>query len=72
MDKHECQKLDKKLERELRRAAIRAFRKVMNSVEKEPSVVIVSAESGCEGNCPIDEVTAWLFRRRQNNGSARD
>lgn len=60
----------KLIEDELRKRATRAFNEVLDSIEHEPSVVIVAADSENNTGCPTDEITSWLFRRRDNNDGA--
>jgi hypothetical protein len=59
-------------EAQMRKAVARAFRKVMDSAKREPSVVVISDSSDGEIGCPVEEIRAWLFQRGRNNGSTRN
>ncbi len=54
-------------EAQMRRAVARAFRQVMDSAKGEPSVVVIGDSSEGEIGCPVEEITAWLFKRRHEN-----
>ena len=61
---------NKKGNAELRKVATRAFKKVMDSLKDEPSVVIVSGSTDSVlDDSSIDEIVSWLFHRRDENGS---
>ena len=53
---------------ELRKVAIRAVKKAMDALKREPSVVIVSGSEDSAPDRSIEEITSWLFRE-ENNGS---
>jgi hypothetical protein len=57
-------------EKELRKVATRAFKKVMDSLKQEPSIIIVSGNTKDEASSSIEEITSWLFHRRYDNGSS--
>jgi hypothetical protein len=59
---------DKEMEDDLRKLAAKACRKIMRSLEQEPSVILESDEVGDVPNSIIEEIEVWLFKRRQNNG----
>jgi hypothetical protein len=56
-------------EAQMRKAVARAFRQVMDSAKGEPSVVVISDSSEGEIGCPVEEITAWLFHRREEHGN---
>jgi len=55
--------------RELRKAAVRALKKVEKALKEEPSTVIVSGSETGESENLTDDITSWLFKRRQGDGS---
>ncbi len=59
---------DKKVNAKLKRAATGAFKKAMKSLEQEPEVVIVVGD-GSISEQSVQEITSWLFHRRDENGS---
>ena len=59
-------------DKEIRKATIRAFKVVMRSISQEPSEVIVVADAKTDTSCPTDEITEWLFHRRDDDGSTDD
>ena len=63
---------DREIDRQLRKAANRAFKRTMDSLKHEPHVIIVCGQTENDPNCPVEEITAWLFRRRQDDGSTRN
>jgi hypothetical protein len=60
---------DKKREDDLRESVNKAFRQLMRSLEQEPSVILECDEVGDVPDSVIEEIEAWLFKRRQNNGN---
>jgi hypothetical protein len=54
-------------EEEIRKTTVRAFKKVMDSIRREPSVILMSDNVDSKSDYPINEITSWLFRRRQDN-----
>ena len=60
---------DKKREDDLRESVNKAFRQLMRSLEQEPSVILEYDEVGDVPDSVIEEIEAWLFKRRQNNGN---
>ena len=62
--------LSKREFKELRRAAMRAIKTVQKLISEEPSVVIITGHDGAEPECPVDEITRWLFHRRQDSDHA--
>ncbi len=56
--------------RELRKAAVRALKKVEKSLKEEPSTVIVSGSETGESESLTDDITSWLFRREENGSSS--
>jgi hypothetical protein len=59
---------DTKMEDDLRKSVARACRQLMRSLEQEPSVILERDEAGDVPDSVIEEIGAWLFKRRQNNG----
>lgn len=59
---------DELSDEEIRRIVMRAFKHLMDRAKSEPSVFVVSGGGDSEPDCPVDEITAWLFQRRQENG----
>jgi hypothetical protein len=59
---------DTKMEDDLRKSVARACRQLMRSLEQEPSVILERDEAGDVPDSVIEEIEAWLFKRRQNNG----
>ena len=58
-----------KIEGDFRKAAARAFREVMKSLKNEPLCIILSSSADDGNGCSLDQITAWLFHKRQDNGS---
>ena len=58
----------KKMEAELREAVSKAFSQLLRSLEQEPSVIIEFYADSEVPDAVIEEIEAWLFKRRQNNG----
>ena len=59
---------DKNVEDELRESVAKACRQLMQSLEQEPSVILEHNEAGDVPDSVIEEIEAWLFKRRQNHG----
>lgn len=59
---------DKKMEDNLRESVVKAHRQIIRSLEQEPSVILDGEEIGDVPDSVIEEIEAWLFERRQNNG----
>ena len=59
-------------DKEIRKATIKAFKAVIRSISQEPSDVIVVSNAKTDTACPTDEITEWLFHRRDNDGSTDD
>ncbi len=59
-------------DQELRKAATRAWKAMIKSLAAEPSTVIISGNTDEEPGCPEDDITAWLFHGRQEDGSANN
>ena len=55
--------------KDLRKTAIRAFKEIEKSLKEEPSTVIVIGSETGESESSINEITSWLFKRRQGDGS---
>lgn len=53
--------------RELRRAAMRAYKAVAKSLKEEPSVVIIEGDGRPISDNAVNEITQWLFHRRPEN-----
>ncbi len=53
--------------KEMQKAVIKALKYVMDAAKHEPSVIIISGSANSESDCPIEEITAWLFHRRPEN-----
>ena len=62
--------LSKREYRRLQRAVTRAFSNVLESIKHEPSTIIITGEPNKESDTTINDITEWLFRRRQDNGNA--
>jgi GMP synthase-like glutamine amidotransferase len=56
--------------RELRKAALRAFKEVEKSLKEEPSTIIVSGSETGESESLINDISSWLFRREENGSSS--
>jgi hypothetical protein len=56
--------------RELRKAAERAFKELEKTLKQEPSTVIVIGSEAGESESLVDDITLWLFNRRDDNGSS--
>jgi hypothetical protein len=63
---------DKKMEDDLRESVAKACRQLMQSLEQEPSVTLESDEAGNMPNSVIEEIEAWLFKRRRDNGDTNN
>ena len=57
-------------DKELRKAAIRACKALFKSLAAEPAIVVLSGSADDEPGCPGDDITAWLFHGRQEDGNA--
>jgi len=68
VDSNEYSKMDEKL----KKAVSRAFKKTVDSLKREPYPILISDNTGDGIECPINEVTSWLFRRRQDNDVERN
>ena len=53
---------------ELRKAFNRAIKKTIALTKMEPTVVLIADSAENETNQPLDEISAWLFRRREDDG----
>lgn len=51
-------------EKQLDRALYKAVKEFLRELEKEPSIIIESADETTEHEQQIDEILSWLFRRR--------
>lgn len=54
---------------ELKRAAMKAFDKCMDSLANEPSITVIGGNAITETDCPVNEIADWLFRRRRDDGN---
>jgi len=63
---------DKKMEADLRKIVNEAFRQLMRSLEQEPSVILEGEEQGNEMAPLYNQIEAWLFERRQDNGDTNN
>lgn len=54
--------------RELQKAAMKACRIVEKSLKKQPSTIIICSGEIEEPKKVFDEISSFLFRRRQGNG----
>lgn len=63
---------DKKMEADLRKIVNKAFRQLMRSLEQEPSVILESEDQGNEMEPLYNEIEAWLFKRREDNGDTNN
>ena len=57
------------IDKELRRAALRAFRSVEKMIRQEPHPIVISDGDADNSNSTISEIVAWLFHRRHDSGS---
>ncbi len=62
-------KLDERELMELKRAANKAIKHVLDLARHEPVTILISGNAGNEADCPVDEIAEWLFERRQDNGN---
>jgi len=53
---------------ELRRAFNRAIKKTIALATMEPKIVLIADNAENETDQPLDEIAAWLFRRREDDG----
>ena len=53
---------------ELRKAFNRAIKKTIALTKMEPTVVLIADSAENETDQPLDEIAAWLFRRRKDDG----
>ena len=53
---------------ELRKTFNRAIKKTIAMAKMEPTVVLIADSSENETDQPLDEIAAWLFRRRHEDG----
>ncbi len=53
---------------ELRKAFSRALKKTTALVKMEPTVVLIADSAENETDQPLDEIAAWLFRRKEDDG----
>ena len=63
---------DRAIERQLRIAANRAFKRTMDSLKHEPHTIILCGQTENDPDCPDDEIAAWLFQKRDEDGNARN
>ena len=63
---------DQKMEDDLREAVTKAFRQVIRSLDQEPSVMLESDEAGNLPDSVMEEIEAWLFKRRRDNGDTNN
>ena len=57
-------------ETQLRQDVAKAWRTLMKDLEAEPKEIIIEGdEQGDLSDETVADVTAWLFRRRDDNGS---
>ncbi len=55
-------------EAELTKAATRAVKHVIAMVEQEPTVIFTINGDENETDQPLEEITAWLFKKGGDNG----
>lgn len=60
--------MDRATERKLRKAATRALKETIALAKLEPRIILIAPSAQNETDEPIDEITAWLFKRRQDDG----
>ncbi len=53
---------------ELRKAFSRALKKTTALAKMEPTVILIADNAENETDQPLDEIAAWLFRRREDDG----
>jgi hypothetical protein len=56
---------EKLINKELRRAVIKAFRSVAKMIREEPNPIVISDGSSSNSDGTFKEITGWLFRREQ-------
>ncbi len=60
--------ISKKEFRELQKAAMKIIRKMERSAKDEPSTIIICGSRTEEPERVVEEITSWLFHRRQDDG----
>lgn len=68
MDNGEIRKRDGEIERDLRRRAPGALKRLVESIQNEPSMIVIEGAAAVDADCPVDDITEWLFDRRQHDG----
>ena len=53
---------------DLRKALNRAIKKTIALTKMEPTVVLIADSAENETDQPLDEISAWLSRRRREDG----
>ena len=53
---------------DLRKASNRALKKTTALAKMEPTVVLIAGSAENETDQPLDEISAWLFRSREDDG----
>ena len=56
---------------ELSKALNRAIEKAIDLAKMEPTVVLIADSAENETDQPLDEIAAWLFRRREEDGHSQ-
>ena len=58
----------------MRKVVTRAWEKMLKTLESEPSRIIIEQDNTQDGlsEDTLNEIRAWLFRRRQENGNYRN
>jgi hypothetical protein len=59
---------DEKMEDELRLAVAKACKQIIQSLEQEPAVILESEDADDIPDSLSEEIEAWLFKRRSENG----
>ncbi|MDZ4247296.1 MAG: hypothetical protein U1D67_09280 [Dehalococcoidia bacterium] len=60
---------NQKMEDEMKRAVIKAFRQSMRSLAKEPSLILEVQDADDMPEALIREIESMLFKRRDENGN---
>jgi uncharacterized protein with von Willebrand factor type A (vWA) domain len=59
-------------DKDLTRIVRKAFRRIEKMYREEPHIVVISDGDGDNSSSTINEITVWLFKRRQDNGDTNN
>jgi len=62
----------KKMEDELREAVVRISQQLLAQLQYEPHLILEAEDEAEENEHTVNEITSWLFRRRQRDGYPDD